>query len=241
MKSDARHKICVALDVSDLTEAQHIVGEIAEFVGTFKIGLQLFCKYGPEVVRSVNSLGSRVFLDLKLHDIPNTVAGAADSLSGLGVAMFNVHASGCSEMIRAAVEALRSHQKPERTLLLAVTTLTSLSERELDEELGIHETPLLFSMRLARLAREAGADGIICSARETQSMRNAFGKDFYIVNPGIRPLWAAGKDDQKRITSPTDAVRAGADLLVIGRPVVAAKDRKEAAQRILTEIDEALA
>jgi orotidine-5'-phosphate decarboxylase len=210
-------------------------------VGTFKVGKQLFTRCGPEVVRMVRSEGGEVFLDLKYHDIPNTVAMAGVEACRLGVRMFNVHALGGREMMAATVaeaDAFLPRESRERPLLLAVTILTSATEKTL-REVGIDRPISELVPRLAQLARKAGMDGVVASPREVGLIRQACGDDFVIVTPGVRPAFAS-PDDQKRITTPAEAIAAGADYLVVGRPISAAPDPVEAAERILDEMALAL-
>lgn len=241
--SNAKDKICVALDVSSVSEATSVVMKTSNFVGYYKIGLQLFCSEGPTIVHAVLDHGGSVFLDLKFHDIPNTVAGAVSAVASLGAKVLNVHASGGRAMMEAAAEAAKAASEKTggpRPLVIGVTLLTSLNTTTLSSDLGINETDSVFAGRLATLSHESGLDGVVCSAHETRMVRREFGHKFFIVNPGIRPSWAVGKDDQKRITTPTDAINFGADLLVIGRPIVSAADQTEAAKRVMEEVAEAM-
>lgn len=214
--------LAVALDYSDQNAALSLYQKLEGRAGLFKVGSQLFTAAGPAVVRTLVERGAPVFLDLKFHDIPRTVAAAAREAARLGVDIFNVHASGGSEMLQAAVAA--SREVRPQTKVIAVTVLTSLSATA-DEVL-----------RLAGLAREAGLDGVVAASREMRALRRAFGPDFLLVNPGVRPVWAATGDDQKRIATPAEAVSEGADYIVVGRPITASADPAEAAARILEEI-----
>ena len=210
-------------------------------VGMFKVGLESYTAEGPALVRYLLAQGERVFLDLKFHDIPNTVAGAAREATLKGVSMFNVHAAGGPAMIEAAVKASQdaSTQTAEpRPLVLAVTALTSLDEAVM-REIGWSDKPEEVVLRLAKMAEKAGADGVVASPREVRSIREACGEDFVIVTPGIRPQGSAA-GDQSRIATPEAAIRAGADYLVVGRPITAASDPAKAAEAILTEIEQAL-
>lgn len=218
--AEARRRLIFALDVDTLGDAERLVDELLGEVGLFKIGKQLFVHAGPEVVRLVRRKGGEVFLDLKFHDIPSTVAAACAAAADLGVWMVNVHASGGRKMMEAARERLaRSSHRP---LLIAVTVLTSLSESDI-EEVGFAGAPETNALRLATLARTAGLDGVVCSPREAASIRRAIGPGFLLVTPGIRPVSAA-LDDQQRVMTPADAIAAGADYLVIGRPVTQSPD-----------------
>jgi orotidine-5'-phosphate decarboxylase len=215
-------ELIVALDVADLGQASRLLDRLGESVRWFKVGMQLFTAAGPAVVREVRARGARVFLDLKFHDIPNTVAGAAQSAAALGVEMFNVHAAGGEDMMRAAVEG-GAKARPTRPLVIAVTILTSQTAREEDV------------LRLGRAAKASGLDGVVCSAREAVTLKRELGPDFKLVCPGIRPAWSE-TGDQKRIVTPRDAVKAGADYIVVGRPILAAPNPAEAAKRVIEEM-----
>jgi orotidine-5'-phosphate decarboxylase len=209
----------------------------------FKINTHLFTAAGPEAVRQIAALGCGVFLDLKFHDIPNTVAGASAAAARLeGVELLNVHASGGLEMMRASAKALADAAPPtNRPKLLAVTILTSLNQTAL-KQIGMSGTPKTRVVGLAKLAKEAGLDGVVASPQEIKDVRRACGKDFLIVVPGVRPETGESgqqRDDQARVATPGDAIRAGADYLVVGRPITAASDPVAAAQGILDEIEAA--
>ena len=227
-----RDRLIVALDVPNAAKARQVVQSIGESASTYKVGKQLFTAEGPRIVRDLVSSGRKVFLDLKFHDIPNTVAGAVTEAAKLGVAMVNVHASGGSKMLKAAVEAaVQSESKP---LLLAVTVLTSLSDADL-LEIGVAGTAQEQVIRLAKLALTAGCGGLVASAREARELRSQFGSDFAIVTPGVRPAGAA-IGDQARVLTPKEAIAAGATHLVVGRPILDAPDPAEAAAATLTEM-----
>ena len=230
-------RIFVALDTHDLGRAAALARELAGLVGGVKIGKEFFTAHGPDGVRAVAG-GVPLFLDLKFHDIPNTVAGALRSAVHLRPAFVNVHAAGGRAMLQAAVQAVAEGAEDAdvpRPLLLGVTVLTSLGEDDLGE-LG-QAGPLAEQVvRLARLAQSCGLDGVVCSPREIAALRAACGPDFVLMVPGIRPRWAAS-GDQKRIMTPADALAAGADYLVIGRPVTEAQDAAAAARRIVAEIE----
>ena len=237
----ARERLIFALDVDSFEEAERWVRLLHEKVGVFKVGKQLFTRCGPQVVQMVRREGGEVFLDLKYHDIPNTVAMAGLEACRLGVRMFNVHALGGLEMMAktvAGVDALIPRGNRERPLLLAVTILTSSTEETL-RQVGIDRPVREMVPRLAKLAQEAGMDGVVASSQEVGLIREACGSDFLIVTPGVRPTFAAA-NDQKRVTTPAAAIAAGADYLVVGRPISAAADPVEAADRILAEMAEAL-
>ena len=222
-------KIIVALDVPSEDLALRLVEQLREQISFFKIGLQLYTAEGPEIVRAVLATGAKVWLDLKLHDIPNTVAKAVESASTLGVQMLTIHLSGGSEMIRAAVNAKKGNMS-----ILGVTVLTSSTEETL-REVGIFGKVDDQVLRLAKLGAENGIDGIVASAHEIKVLRAEFGDKIKIVVPGIRPSWSdAG--DQKRTMTPREAIDAGADYLVIGRPITAHKNPREAVKKILEEL-----
>jgi orotidine-5'-phosphate decarboxylase len=225
----AAGKIIVALDVPSKNDALRLVEQLHPEVSFFKIGLQLYTAEGPEIVRTVLGSGAKVFLDLKLHDIPNTVARAVESASKLGVEMLTIHLSGGMEMVRAAVGA-----KKTRMSLLGVTVLTSATQHTLDE-LGIGEQVDRHVLRLGNLGASAGIDGLVASPFEVKFLRTELGDKIKIVVPGIRPRGAEA-GDQKRTMTPREAIEAGADYLVIGRPITAAKNPREALERILGEI-----
>ena len=232
-------KVIFALDVSTLEEARRLVGLLRGRTGFFKVGLELFTAYGREAVKAVREAGEKVFLDLKFHDIPNTVSRAAEEAVKLGADMVNLHASGGTEMMRETVERCRNVAERTgrpRPLLLAVTVLTSLDEGNL-REIGMAGPIEERVLRLAELAQKAGMDGVVASPREIAPLRERCGKEFVIVTPGIRPAFeAAGRDDQKRVMTAREAVQAGASYIVVGRPVRLAPDPAAAMDRILEEI-----
>lgn len=232
---EARERLIVALDAGDREEALRLAGILAPEVGAFKVGLELFCAAGPSLVRELVERGARVFLDLKFHDIPNTVAGAARAAARLGAWMFNVHAAGGREMMRRAVAAAEDAAGRARPLVVAVTVLTSIDARALREEVGIAREPLDQVRFWAEEARAAGLDGVVCSPHEAAAVKAACGSDFLAVTPGVRPAGAAAAD-QRRVLTPAQAVAAGADYLVIGRPITAAPEPARAAQAIAEEM-----
>jgi len=220
--------LMVALDMDEGDEAVRLAGEIGSDVAALKVGSQLFTRYGPDLVRQITESGGRVFLDLKYHDIPNTVAKAVRGAVEMGVSWFTVHASGGSDMIRAAKDAAGDAR------VLAVTVLTSLDQDAMGQ-VGWGGEVQDQVIRLANVAREAGADGIVCSALEVRSLRSALDDGCVLVTPGIRPA-GASTDDQARVATPASAVADGADYLVVGRPIVKAHDRNEAVRLILEEM-----
>jgi orotidine-5'-phosphate decarboxylase len=235
---DPQDRLIVALDVDTLAEAERLLDRLEGQVRHFKIGSQLFTATGPAAVDAVHKRGGRVFLDLKFHDIPNTVAGAAREATRLGVFMFNVHASGGLAMMRAAAAAAAAAAKDlavRRPLVLAVTVLTSLDRAALSRELGVASSIEGHVVHLAGLAREAGLDGTVASPREVAAIRRSQGPRWVIVTPGVRPHGSAD-DDQSRVASPAAAARAGAHYLVVGRPITGAQDPAGAARAILEEI-----
>ena len=237
---DARSRLIFALDMGDgIDETLQWVECLRDHVGVYKIGKEAFTHFGPEIVRRIQGLGGRVFLDLKFHDIPNTVAKAAEGAVKLGVAMFNLHALGGREMMEKTVQSVARAAREagvEKPLVLAVTVLTSLNDGDL-ADLGIPRTTRSLAAHLAAGAHRAGVGGVVASPQDIHSIRKACGPDFAIVTPGIRPGGGeVEKDDQKRIDSPREAIRNGADYIVVGRPIRLAKDPVEAADRIVEEI-----
>jgi len=234
-RESAKEKIIFALDVNGLKEVEKWSELISARVGMFKIGKQLFTSCGPEAVRSVQKHGGEVFLDLKYHDIPNTVAMATLEAARMGVKLANLHALGGYEMMATTMEALdKECRGVERARVLAVTILTSSTEETL-RGIGIEQSVPDMVVRLAKLAKSAGVDGVVASPQEVKLIREACGPDFLIVTPGVRPVFASA-DDQKRIMTPGEAVSQGADYLVIGRPISAAADPVKAADMIVDEI-----
>jgi len=231
-----RDRLIVALDVSSAAQARQIVQSIGESASTYKVGKQLFTAEGPQIIRDLVASGRKVFLDLKFHDIPNTVAGAVGEAAKLGVTMLTVHASGGSKMLKAAAEA--AAQSGSKPMVLAVTVLTSLSDADLSE-LGVAGSVATQVLRLGAIARNAGCLGLVASALEARELRLELGNDFAIVTPGVRPAGTA-VGDQARVLTPAEAIAAGATYLVVGRPILAAPDPSDAAGRIVQEIESAL-
>jgi orotidine-5'-phosphate decarboxylase len=234
----ADDKLILALDVPDYHHAIELVGMFKDYIRIFKVGLELFISSGPKIIDDINKKGKRVFLDLKFHDIPNTVSKAALVAARLGLHMFNVHTSGGLEMMKrcrdSVIEAcLKENMKPPK--MLGVTVLTSLSKEILKSEVGVHYSLNTHVKNLSDLAFKAGLDGVIASPKEATMIRKNFGKEFIIVTPGIRPSWTP-PDDQKRTATPREAVRAGSDYLVMGRGILQQKDPLKAAELITLEI-----
>ena len=232
-----------ALDAKNYEEALSWVELLSGHVGMFKVGKELFTAVGPKIVRSIKERSQKVFLDLKFHDIPNTVARAAEAAVGLNVDMFNVHASGGSQMIKEAVTAAWNCSDKlgrARPVLLAVTILTSLNNEDL-KEIGFQKSTGEMVLHLAKLAQNAGASGVVASAQDIAVLRKNFGNEFIIVTPGIRSAAETKKDDQKRTLSAYEAVKMGADYIVVGRPIREAKEPVEACRKIIQEITAGLA
>lgn len=239
MERSAKDKLIVVLDVETEQQALDIFRNLKDVAGMFKVGSQIFTAAGPRVVREIVEAGGRVFLDLKFHDIPNTVAAAGAEATRLGVSIFNVHACGGSEMMRRTSEAVTEtagREGLQRPVVIAVTVLTSADDSVLAEA-GYSSGTTEQVRRLARLAATSGMDGVVASPHEVKLIRETVERrDFVVVTPGVRPLGAA-HDDQRRVMTPAEAVRAGADYLVIGRPILKAPDPARAAQEIIEEME----
>ncbi|MEZ5428542.1 MAG: orotidine-5'-phosphate decarboxylase [Pyrinomonadaceae bacterium] len=236
-----KEKIIVALDVPTATEARRHIADLKEFVGAFKIGLQLFTSAGASFVKEVVEAGIKVFLDVKFHDIPNTVALASAEVARLGVWMFNVHALGGGEMLRRTVEEVSEVCQKEGLVtpkIIGVTVLTSSNQYTL-RETGIEKEIDQQVLNLAQLTAKCGLDGVVISPREIEMTRSKVkNEDFLIITPGVRPVFATN-DDQKRVMTPGEAVRAGTDYLVIGRPILKADDKISAVEKIIRELETA--
>jgi orotidine-5'-phosphate decarboxylase len=230
--SDPRQKLIVALDLSTAAAAQKIVTAVGDSALTYKVGMQLYTAEGPQVVRDLVESGRRVFLDLKYHDIPNTVGSAVREAARLGVSMLTVHAAGSGKMLRAAVKA--AHEVNPALIVLAVTVLTSMDEHDLDK-IGVRGSVIDEVLRLAALALADGCHGVVASAREAARLRSELGHDFAIVTPGVRPA-GSGYGDQVRVVTPQEAIAAGASHIVVGRPITAAADPAAEARAILGQI-----
>src|SRR5215472_3089019 len=227
-----RERLIVALDVASAAEARRIVTSLGDSIQFYKVGMQLYTAEGPGVVRDLVMSGKKIFLDLKYHDIPNTVGAAAREAAQLGVSMLTLHASGGTKMLRAAVDAAR--QSNSELAVLAVTVLTSMDENDLHET-GIQDSIAEQAVRLGKMALSAGCAGVVSSAREVKVLRANLGSGFLAVTPGVRPAGAA-HGDQARVVTPAEAIAAGATNIVVGRPITAAADPVLEAQKILQEI-----
>ena len=235
-----KQKLVLALDVEDIKEAKELVDSLSPYIGTFKVGLQLFCGYGLEIINYIKEKNSNFFLDVKLHDIPNTVEKASYNVVKNGANFFNVHATGGVEMMRAArkgaLEACEKYNK-KPPLILAVTILTSISQEVLKNELLNDNNVESLVIQLAKNAKEAGLNGVVASAKELKAIKKELGDDFIVLTPGIRPSWSL-TDDQKRIATPKSAIADGADYIVLGRAITKAQDKIEAIKKIYQEIKE---
>lgn len=242
VQTNVREKLIVALDVETAGEAREIVARLGPHVGMFKINTQLFTAAGPDFVRELTTAGTRVFLDLKYHDIPATVASACREAVRLGVRIFNVHAAGGSEMLRRASDATRetaARENLKKPHLIAVTVLTSADSSVLAETGVAADSVESQVVRLARLAESCGLDGVVASPHEIAPVRRAVGRaDFLLVTPGVRPAGVA-RDDQRRVLTPAEAVAAGADYLVVGRAILRAPDMARAAREVVEEMERA--
>ncbi len=237
---EPRERIILALDVSEYEDAIDVVRKFRGHIDTFKIGSELFTSVGPRIIKEIHLMGKKVFLDLKFHDIPNTVAKSALAAAKLGVFMFNVHTLGGFAMMKHAAETLTRfslEQNIDRPRLIGVTILTSINQDALRDELSVNVRMNTQVKHLAGLAQRAGLDGVVASPEDAEMIRSRFGKGFLIVTPGIRPSWAA-MDDQKRAMTPRKAVQMGADYLVIGRAVTSQPDPIGALKRIEDEISD---
>lgn len=242
INKSAKDRIILALDVDTLYEARVLVRELKDYVGMFKVGLQLYTAEGADVIKMIQDEGSQVFFDGKFHDIPNTAAKASANLVKSGVNIFNLHIKGGSKMLSTSVKLSRETAKRlelPKPIILGVTLLSSFGQRTLTEELGVKLNIDEYVSSLAKLAKEAGLDGVVASANEAAKIRQVCGEDFTILCPAIRPTWSI-VNDQIRVVTPTDAIKAGVDYMVVGRPVTSADDRVAAIKLILDEIEEAL-
>ncbi len=235
-----RPTLIVALDFSEQDQALALRESLEGLVDYYKVGSELFTTAGPGIIREICRSGSRVFLDLKYHDIPNTVKHAVRAALRWGVSLVDVHTSGGQAMMKAAVEGVRESESAKQTLVFGVTVLTHLGDDDL-RSLGLESTSREQVVRLARLARESGLDGVVASAHEVEAVREATEGQLDVLVPGVRPQWASASHDQKRVATPADVVRAGARYVVVGRAITAQADPRVAASRILEEMDTAMA
>jgi orotidine-5'-phosphate decarboxylase len=236
---EPKERIILALDLAEQEEALDIVDRVSAHINIFKVGSELFTSAGPKIIEEIHKKGKKVFLDLKYHDIPNTVSRAAEAVAGLGVYMFNVHALGGYEMMRQAAQALVKaslKKNIDRPKLLGVTILTSIDQAALQNELGIGQSMKTQVRHLAGLVLKAGLDGVIASPQDVEIVRAHCGRGFLIVSPGIRPSWTP-QNDQKRTMTPKEALKKGADYLVIGRAVLSQPDPVRALERIIKELE----
>jgi len=238
---DKKDRVIIALDVNNFSDAKNLVAKLQGQVSVFKVGMELYTACGQEVVQYIHDSGAKVFLDLKFHDIPNTVASVCKVATQLGVFMFNVHTSGGSEMMKWASEAVReesSRLEIEKPILIGVTMLTSLDQAQIDE-VGFSRSIPEQVKSLALLAKQSGLDGVVSSPLEIKTIKEVAGNDFQVVTPGIRPEWfvGKGKNDQKRVMTPNKAFAAGADYIVIGRPVARDDEPDKAMEKVIQEIN----
>ncbi len=237
MKKD--HRLIVALDVESYKKAVRTVNKLSSLIKIFKVGSVLFTHYGPKIIKYIHKKGGKVFLDLKFHDIPNTVANAALQATKLGVYMMNVHAASGNDALVKTQEVVTKEAtrlKIFKPILLGVTVLTSLHKEDL-EGFGINGSVENTVLKLGKITSKSGFDGVVASSKETRILRKTFGQNFVIVTPGIRPQWSVEKEDQKRITTPKEAIDNGADFIVVGRPILQAKKPLKAVKDILREIN----
>lgn len=239
---DVKDRIILALDVDDLSEAEKLVVELKDYVGFFKVGLQLFTSYGFSAIKMIKDNGGKVYCDLKFHDIPNTVSHACSNLIKHNINFFNIHLQGGSKMIAQAVKTSKETAKAleiDPPTILGISLLSSFGQRTLSEELCVEKNIEDYILQLAKLAKDNGLDGIVAGASESKKIRQAIGEDFIILCPATRPTWAA-VNDQVRVDTPTEAIKAGVDYLVIGRPITDAQDKIAAVKLIIDEINSAL-
>ncbi len=239
---EAKDRIILALDVDDLQEAENLVIELKDYVGYFKIGLQLYTSYGLSAIKMIKDRGGKVYCDLKFHDIPNTVSHACSNLIMHNVNFFNIHLQGGSKMVAQVVKTAKEVSKKleiNPPTILGVSLLSSFGQRTLTEELCVEKNITDYIMQLSKIAKDNGLDGVIAGAYEAKKIRQEFGEDFIILCPATRPTWAA-VNDQVRVDTPAEAIKAGVDYLVIGRPIIDATDRVAAVRLIIDEINSAL-
>lgn len=237
-----KDRIILALDVNDLEEAERLVVELKDYVGFFKVGLQLFTSYGFSAIKMIRDNGGKVYCDLKFHDIPNTVSHACSNLIKHNINFFNIHLQGGSKMVSQVVKTSKDTAKNlgiNPPTILGVSLLSSFGQRTLSEELCVEKNIEDYIIKLAQMAKDSGLDGIVTGGSESRRIRQEFGDDFIILCPAIRPTWAA-VNDQVRVDTPAEAIKSGVDYLVIGRPITDAEDKVAAAKLIIDEIDSAL-
>lgn len=240
--TDVKERIILALDVDNLEQTRELVTELKDYVGYFKVGLQLFTSRGFEAINLIKDLGGKVYCDLKFHDIPNTVAHACSNLVKHDINFFNLHIQGGSKMVAQAVKASKDAAKSldiNPPTILGISLLSSFGQRTLTQELCVEKNIEEYIMQLAQIAQETGLDGIVAGASEAKKIRQKIGEDFIILCPATRPTWAA-VNDQVRVDTPTEAIKAGVDYLVIGRPITDAVDKVAATKLIIDEIKTAL-
>lgn len=218
-----KNKLIVALDINSFKKAKTLVDKLAPYVNIFKVGSELFTSCGPRIINYINKRRKKAFLDLKFFDIPNTVEKAVLAATKHNVFMLTLHTTGGLDMLKKVAGSLKNKKK--KPLLIGVTILTSKSDKKAAKKV----------VKLAKIAKIAGLNGIVCSAKETKKVKKTFGKEFLVINPGIRPSWAR-KDDQKRVTTPSEAIKNGADFIVVGRPITRAKNPASAAKKITSEV-----
>jgi orotidine-5'-phosphate decarboxylase len=239
MPARIEERIIIALDVPTFDEATDLMDKLGDRARSLKVGSQLFTSVGPDIIREIKRRGKKLFLDLKFHDIPNTVARASEAATELGVDIFNVHVSGGLEMMRGAAQATKAKASElgiEKPIVLGVTILTSIDEPMFQNVLGSCNSLKDQIVHMAKLAQQAGMDGVVASPQEIRLIREACGEDFVVLTPGVRPEWASS-DDQKRTMTPVEAFKAGADYVVIGRPIYRAPEPADVLERILKQLE----
>ncbi len=242
MLAKIEERIIIALDVPTFDEAADLMDKLGDRARSLKVGSQLFTSVGPDIIREIKRRGKKLFLDLKFHDIPNTVARASEAAAELGVDIFNVHVSGGLEMMRDAAQATKAKASElgiEKPIVLGVTILTSIDESMFQSVLGSCNSLKDQIVHMAKLAQKAGLDGVVASPQEIRLIREACGEDFVVLTPGVRPEWASS-DDQKRTMTPVEAFKAGANYVVIGRPIYRAPEPADALERILRQLEKNL-
>lgn len=242
INKNIKEKIVLALDVDSLEDAKKLILELKEYVGVFKVGLQLYTQNGNEIIDFMKEQGLEFFLDVKLLDIPNTVAKASENVVRRGASFFNIHTLGGAQMMKQCVKSAKTTAKElgkKEPLILGVTVLTSISDEVLKNELEIPVSANDYVLKLAKLAKDSGLDGVVASVWEAKKIKEICGEDFRVLCPGIRPEWSM-KNDQKRAATPSFAIEQGADYLVIGRAVTAAEDKIKAMQMIYEEMEESI-